>query len=312
MGTENLDPSALEQVERHLSSADRDRLEAARIASRQAKREAQAKAREEDAASSKRARDVVDDLVKKDSEKTGEEEKAEPKQLQPGAFELDVPETLTASQKEVAAGYAEDVAAIATQAGIEQDEAQTILESALDIAATIMPNGEEPNLANESECMAVMEHRWGDVATKELVADAQKAVVRLGADVRAWLNTPNEFGEVLGNSPAAVYALAMYQRGYTRMDPSKAASEVARLRATEQYQRGDKGYTDQVALLSKVATRGQSRELPMSRPTAPAAKSAVQKEIDAIRANQDYVGLDSKKRKPLVERMAALQAQLHG
>lgn len=61
-----------------------------------------------------------------------------------------------------------------------------------------------------------------------------------------------------------------------------------------------------------IATRGQDgAEMPMPAKAAPAAKSAVQKEIDAIRKNPDYIGLDSKKRAPLVARMGQLMSQLH-
>jgi hypothetical protein len=70
------------------------------------------------------------------------------------------------------AGYAEDVAAIATENHIPAEEAQVILDTALDVAATIVPSGEEPNLANKDECMAVMNNRWGEQPTKELIADA--------------------------------------------------------------------------------------------------------------------------------------------
>jgi hypothetical protein len=317
----NLIPErALEELGRYMSQADRDRLEAARIAGREQKRAAQQKAKEESDASSKRAADAVKEVVERDKA-THEEDKPEsdPRLLKPAEFELEVPDTLTESQKKVAAGYAEDVAAIAANSEIGQDEAQVILDTALDIAATIMPNGEEPNLANQDECIAVMNSRWGDVATKALIADSNKAVARLGQSVRDWLNTPNEFGEQIGNSPAAVYALAMWQRGHTRMSPEKAAAEVARLRATPEYQRGDKTYTDAVALVSKIAARGQSRELPMPAPKpapilAPheVERRKIEQEIAAIRSNKNYTSIDSKVRKPLVERMAALQAQLHG
>jgi hypothetical protein len=288
---------------------DKDRLIVARAQAREVKRLENEKAAKESAESSKRAKAAVDEVVER-GEREGEEQKDEPQLLKPGAFTLEVPDTLTESQKEVAAGYAEDVAAIATDAGIGQDEAQVILDTARDIAATIMPNGDEPNLANADECMSVMHSRWGEVATKELIADSNKAVARLGKDVEAWLNQPNEFGEQIGNSPAAVFALAMWQRGYTRMSPEKAASEVARLRGTKEYQSGDKKYTDAVALVSKIAARGQSRELAMPRPTAPAARPAIQQEIDKIRQNPDYTSMDSKKRAPLVARVNALYAQL--
>lgn len=272
---------------------DKDRLIVARAQARETKRLAEEKTKAESDASSKRAKDAVDELVEKDEE---EEEGAEEKPTEPGkpAFELTVPETLTASQQAVAAGYAQDVARIATEHSIPQEEAAVIYETAMDIAATVMPSGEEPNLANRDECMQVRNGRWGTEATKELVADANKAVARLGADVRAWLNTPNEVGEVIGNSPAAVYALAAYQRGYTRMSPEKAASEVARLRGLKQYQAGDKVFTDQVALLSKIAHRGKSNELKMPAKT-PVVKSGAtmgREKLDAeartIRQDKGY------------------------
>jgi hypothetical protein len=208
---------------------EKDKLIVARAAAREARRAEDEKKAKESAESSARAKKVTDEVIAR-GEREGEEPEQDPRLLKPAEFELEVPDTLTESQKKVAAGYAEDVAAIAANSEIPQEEAQVILDSALDIAATIMPQGEEPNLANESECMAVMHSRWGAVATRELVADANKAVARLGQSVRDWLNTPNEFGEMIGNSPAAVYALAMYQRGWTRMSPDKAAAEVARLR----------------------------------------------------------------------------------
>jgi len=310
-----LPADALERIEHLLSQEQKDVLEKARIAQRDQKRAAAAKAKEESAASSARAKAAVDELVAKDKE-TPEDEKPETKPGAP-AFELEVPDTLTPTQQKVAAEIAEDVAAIATSASIPQTEAQVILDTALDIAATIMPNGEEPNLANESECRAVMEHRWGIESTKGLVADANKAVARLGADVRAWLNTPNEFGEVLGNSPAAIYALAMYQRGVTSMTAWKATTELENIRKSPEYQRGDKIMTDKVALLTKIATRFQSRELPAPSPKPiPSPQQVGRAKIEAaiaeIRKNPDYFSMDSKTRKPLVERMAALQAQLYG
>jgi len=301
------------------ATADQIRLAqaAAREEQRKTKAAADAKAAKESAESSARAKKVTDEVIAR-GEREGEEPEQDPRLLKPAEFELEVPDTLTESQKKVAAGYAEDVAAIAANSEIPQDEAQVILDSALDIAATIMPNGEEPNLANADECMSVMHSRWGAVATKELVADANKAVARLGQSVRDWLNTPNEFGEMIGNSPAAVYALAMYQRGHTRMSPDKAAAEVARLRGTPEYQRGDKVFTDQVALLSKVAARGSNRELPMPRPKpapilspAEVGRKRVEQEIAAIRKNPDYASMDGKKRAPLVKRMGELMAQLH-
>lgn len=296
---------------------DKDRLIVARAQARETKRLADEKAKAESDASSKRAKDVVDEIVKKDKE-TPEEEK--PTATEPGkpAFELEVPDTLTPSQREAATGYAQDVALIATEHQIPQEEATVIYETAMDIAATIMPSGEEPDLANVEECMAVMNNRWGATEVKSLVADAAKAVERLSPDVKAWLNTPNELGEKIGNSPAAVYALAMYQRGYTRMSPEKAAAEVARLRGLPQYQKGERMFTDHVALLSKIASRGQSRELSMPAKAKPAIQSPseigrakLEGELKTLRLDAAYSDRYAANHKQVVARVQAIMSELH-
>ncbi len=297
---------------------DKDKLVVARSTAREAKRLEDEKKSKESAESSKRAKDAVDEVVKRGEQDGGEpEEKPETEPGKP-AFELTVPDTLTPSQQTVAAGYAQDVARIATDNQIPQEEAAVIYETAMDIAATVMPSGEEPNLANRDECMQVMNGRWGTEATKELVADAQKAVARLGPDVQAWLNNPNEFGEVLGNSPAAVYALAAYARGYTRMDPAKAASEVARLRGLKQYQAGDKVFTDQVALLSKIATRGKSNGLKAPPATnvkhsaASQGRAKLEGESKTLRLDKGYWDKGAPNHKALQARMAEIMGELHG
>jgi hypothetical protein len=69
----------------------------------------------------------VDEIVQRDkgpnSEKTDEPKTKEP--IKP-AFELEIPSTLSSSQKETAAGWAEDVSVIATEAAIPAEEAQVI------------------------------------------------------------------------------------------------------------------------------------------------------------------------------------------
>jgi hypothetical protein len=75
---------------------------------------------------------------------------------------------------------------------------------------------------------------------------------------------------------------------------------------------GDRMTLDKVRLLGLIATRGQSEEMPMPARTVSPAKSAVQVEIDKIRADKNYISSDSKVRAPLVKRMGELMAQLHG
>jgi hypothetical protein len=232
------------------------------------------------------------------------------------AFELVVPDTLTPSQQEAAAGYALDVVAIATEIGGSAEEAQTVFEMAMDIAATIMPSGEEPNLANVDECMTVMTNRWGAVATKELVELSNQAVARLGPDVRAWLNTPNEFGEKIGNSPAAVYALAAWQRGYTNMAPATAMAELTRIRGLKQYAQGDRLTLDHVNLLGKIAYRGDKNEVkPAQKAPYKTAKTMgrekLESELRTIRLSPGYSDRYAADHKALVNRINELMGQLY-
>lgn len=139
----------------------------------------------------------------------------------------------------------------------------------------------------------------------------------LGPKVRAWLNERNALGEAIGNSPAAVYALAAWQRGYTRMSPEKAASEVERLRGLDQYRMGNRSTLDRVALLRKVAARAQGRELPMPPKAAPVspgaqARAKLEGEAQKIRQDPNYYGGDSRLRKVLVARMGEIMGELHG
>ena len=304
----------LERVEHLLSQEERDTLEKARIAGREQKRAAAAKAKEESDASSKRAKDAVDELVKKDSplarikdrwDADHQQEKPEP-----GGppVPLSVPPMLTASQQPIAEDYTASMGEIAAEMGMPGEEAQLLLDYVIGGATQTLDG---LDTSNKEEVISHMHSIYGQTAAETIIAGAQEGFKKLPPGVQAWLDRTTDDGQCLANHPAVLSMLALWNGGYSKLTPEAAARELAQHRASKEYLAGDRFKLDKVRLLTMIATRGQSEEMPMPAKVAPAAKSAVQKEIDAIRANPDYVGLDSKKRKPLVEHMAALQAQLH-
>ena len=118
-------------------------------------------------------------------------------------------------------------------------------------------------------------------------------------------------GHGVNRSYAPVYALAAYARGYTRMDPAKAASEVVRLRGLKQYQEGHRLTLDHVALLGKIASRGKSNELPMPKKARPVAPSGAKAELDKLRIDPSYFDRYAPNHKVVVARVNELMGQLH-
>ena len=314
---------ALEHLDRFLSSADRDKLEAARIAGRDAKRAAAAKAKEEDAASSKRAKDAVDSLVKQDAIVPESNKPA------PGGppVALAVPPLLTASQLPQAEGYTQDMGEIAAEMGMPAEEAQTLLDFVIGGATQTL---EGLNTENKAEVIAHMHSIYGATNADAIIAGAKAGFAKLPAGVQAWLDQTTDDGQCLGNHPSVLVMLSLWNGGYSKLTPEAAARELAQHRATKEYLAGDRFKLEKVRLLTMIATRGQSDEMEMPSPRGgtPAPKGTkptherlgapqanqqtVQAEIAKIRADKNYTSMDSKLRKPLVERMAALQAQLHG
>jgi hypothetical protein len=128
--------------------------------------------------------------------------------------------------------------------------------------------------------------------------------------VQAWLDHTTEDGQVPGNHPAVLVMLSLWNGGYSKLTPEAAAKELAQHRASKSYIEGNRMTLDKVRLLGLIATRGQDGEMPMPAKVAPAAKSAVQAEIDKIRSDKNYTSIDAKVRAPLVARINALYAQL--
>jgi hypothetical protein len=298
---------AMERIEHLLSQEEKDVLDKARIAQRDAKRAAAAKAKEEDAASSKRAKDVVDELVKKDA--------ITPESERPASggppVALSVPPLLTASQLPVAEGYTQDMGEIAAEMGMPAQEAQDLLNFVIGGATQTL---EGLDTTNREECVTHLKSFYGETAAETIIMGAQAGFQKLPPGVQSWLNQTTDDGQVLGNHPSVLVMLSLWNGGYSKLTPEAAARELAQHRATKEYLAGDRFKLEKVRLLTMIATRGQSEEMPMpakAEPKRPAPTSWVQVEIEKIRANEDYTSMDSKKRKPLVERMNQLMAQLH-
>jgi hypothetical protein len=104
--------------------------------------------------------------------------------------------------------------------------------------------------------------------------------------------------------------LALWNGGYSKLTPERAAAELVQHRQSKSYMAGNRMTLDKVRLLGMIATRGSSNELPMPVKAAPAAKSQIQQRIDAIRRDPAYMG-EAKLRAALVAEMGDLYRQLH-
>ncbi len=291
---------ALERIEHLLSQEEKDALTKAQIAGRDKQRAERQKAKEESAASSKRAEEAVKEVIAR-----GEQERHE----ENAPVALTVPPLLTATQIPIAEGYTQDMGEIAAEMNMPAEEAQTLLDFVIGGATETL---EGLNTANTEEVITHLHNVYGETAAETIITGAQAGYKKLPPSVQAWLDQPNEFGERLSNHPAVLSMLSLWNGGYSKLTPEAAARELAQHRATKEYQAGDRFKLDKVRLLTMIATRGQSEEMAMPAKAAPAAKSAVQQRIEAIRKDPGYTSMDSRVRKPLVDEMSRLMAQIHG
>jgi hypothetical protein len=294
---------ALERIEHLLSQEQKDALETARIAGREEKRAAQQKAKAESDASTARAKAVTDEIVQRDAN-TQEEQRPEP-----GGppVELTVTPMLDASQTKIAEGYTADMSIIAGEMGIPQEEAQTLLDFVIDGAVQTL---EGLDTSNQEECVSHLKSLYGETSAAAIIQGARAGFAKLPEGIQAWLDQTTSDGQVLGNHPAVLSMLALWNGGYSKLTPERAAAELAQHRASKLYASGDRLTLDKVRLLGQIATRGQSGELPMPAKAAPVAKSQIQTRIDAIRRDPHYMG-DTKLRAALVAEMGDLYRQLH-
>jgi hypothetical protein len=296
---------ALEELGRHMSQADSDKLEAARIAGREAKRAEQQKAKEESAASSKRAADAVKEVIERDAATPDEQQKPDPTGP---PVELTVTPMLTAEQTKIAEGYTADMGEIAAEMGMPAEEAQVLLDFVIDGAVQTL---EGLDTSNQEECVTHLKSLYGETSGDAIITGAREGFKKLPEGVQAWLDHTTDDGQVLGNHPSVLVMLSLWNGGYSKLSPEQASKELAQQRASKSYMTGDRMTLDKVRLLGMIATRGQGGEMPMPSKVAPAAKSAVQAEIDKIRSDKNYTSIDAKVRAPLVARMNSLMAQLH-
>jgi len=279
---------------------DKDRLIVARAQAREVKRLENEKASKESDASSKRAKAAVDELVAKDKA-TPEDEK--PTTDPAKGYDLEIPE-VSPDKQQVLDDTVHDVGLLGAEAGIDPEQLQMLVNTATDFA---LDEPEGLDYANQDECEAVLRGKWED-SYNERVAVVQAQVAKWGPSVAEYLS-----GTGLGNSPGVVQAIYEFAtRG--QLTGAKALEAIAKIQSDPKhpYWSGNKRAVAEMRMLQEVSNK-HAAKAPGGRTVAGiSTTSEIESEIKAIRANPDYTSLDSRKRKPLVERMAALQAQVHG
>ena len=296
--------SGLDITEEMIDAAnwrDKDRLIVARATAREAKRLENEKAAKESDASSKRAKAAVDELVKKDKD-TPEDQKPTTDPAAKG-YNLEIPE-VGADKQQTLDDTVHDLGLLGAEAGIDQEQLQTLVNVATDFA---LAEPEGLDYSNQEECENVLRGEWG--------ADFDARVALVQRQVKLWGPSVAEYlsGTGIGNSPGVVKAIYQFASGNAHMTKAQAEAEIAKINGDQKhgYWKGEKNATAKMRTLREIASRGESTG-PTRTVAGVATTPAIQQEIDQIRQNPDYTSLDSKKRKPLVERMAALQAAIHG
>jgi hypothetical protein len=196
---------------------------------------------------------------------------------------------------------------IAGEMGMASEEAQVLLDFAIDGATQTL---EGLDTSNSDEVVAHLRSSYGATEADSIIAGAREGFKKLPEGVRAWLDRTTSDGQVLGSHPSVLVMLALWNGGYSRLTPERAAAELAQHRQSKSYMAGNRMTLDKVRLLGMIATRGSSNELPMPVKAAPAAKSQIQQRIDAIRRDPHYMG-ETKLRAALVAEMGDLYKQLH-
>src|SRR5262249_57214467 len=246
---------------------------------------------------------------------TGEREQApeEPQDRQSGqGYELEIEETITGTHREEATEYAADLGLLGREAGLSQDTTQSLFDLVADLELT---DTSGVNGCNPDETMTVLSNRYGAEAAKQLVADCQSAVKRLGPAIRDYLDQPlDAMGARLGNAPSVIIALAHLHRGDLNLTPAQAQSEVTKLRQSKGYTAGDRAIVDRVRVLSRIAARGQTNELKGPNQFVPSAKTQGRKQIESklaeLRRSQAYFDKSRPEHREVVAQVQALYSQL--
>jgi hypothetical protein len=280
---------------------EKDKLIVARATAREAQRIAAEKVKAESDASSKRAKAAVDALVAKDKA-TPEDQKPTTDPAAKG-YNLDIPEVGADKQQQLD-DTVHDLGLLGAEAGIDQEQLQTLVNVATDFA---LAEPEGLDYSNQEECENILRGEWG--------ADFDARVALVQRQVKLWGPSVAEYlsGTGIGNSPGVVKAIYQFASGNAHMTKAQAEAEIAKINGDQKhgYWKGEKNATAKMRTLREIASRGEATG-PTRTVAAVATTPGIEAEIAAIRANPDYTSLDSRKRKPLVERMSALQAAIHG
>jgi hypothetical protein len=296
--------SGLDITEEMIDAAnwrDKDRLIVARATAREVKRLENEKAAKESDASSKRAKAAVDELVAKDKN-TPEDQKPTTDPAAKG-YDLEIPE-VGADKQQTLNDTVHDVGLLGAEAGIAPDQLQQLVNVATDLA---LDEPEGIDYSNIDECVNVLRGHWGDDYDKR-VAVVNEQVKQWGPAVAEYLNATG-----IGNSPGVVRAI--YEHATKgQLTGVEALKQIAKIQGDPKhpYWSGDKKALSEMQMLQQVSNKFPEKAPGGRTVSGMATTSQIEAEIAAIRADPKYTSLNSRERKPLVDRMASLMAQIHG
>ncbi len=250
----------------------------------------------------------ADDQPKAKDGDGGQQPKSDADQQPAGEYEIKVPDTLVASDREEAAHFAADAAEIGREAGIDQPTMQVLYDFITDMQLT--RGVEVLNLSNATECVTVLQNQYGPEADA-IIRDAQAGARMLGPKGRMYLD-----GTGLGNAPSVLVALAHFYRGDFKLSPESAQAELTKVRSSKAYQAGDRSAIDRGRLLGMLATRAGGELLPPKAQHGggvPFAKAqSVNAELTKLRMDPAYWDKSAPNHKVTVARVHELMRQLHG
>ncbi len=202
---------------------------------------------------------------------------------------------------------------LAKELGIPQPEVQRLADYAVSLAVSD-PAGTD--LSNKDACLNTLMTRYGDDEGRNIISAAQRAVVRLGPKVAAFLDESS-----LGNSPAVLAALAALERGDLRMSPENARAELNKLtkgdRRSAYFNANDKGHkaaVDRANMLYMLAyPEGAEDAVPEteapSKDAASSATAALDAKIREAIEDPAYLNAGHPKHREAVTRATALYEQ---
>jgi hypothetical protein len=211
-------------------------------------------AKQDDAARAKEqeAQERGDESWKKLEEKTAEDDGQPPTEL---TVPIEVPQHFFPE----AEANIREVGVLANELGVPTEEAQTLVDYVVALNASDQSG---VSLEDPDACRTVLNRRYGTDGANQVIADAQKAVTRLGPKAADFLNRSG-----YGNSPAVLVALAAYACGNLRMSPEQAQKELDKLTKGEDlrsaYRSAEhpnhKAAIDRATMLYHIVARGEAK-----------------------------------------------------